>query len=270
MVLLAGTNGKGSTGAFLAHALQAAGFARGWTTSPHLVVSRSASGWTAHPREERLWTACWARPSPPRPSLGIQATYFELMITAAFAAFRETGVEVAVVEVGMGGRWDATNATDPLLTVLTKVGLDHQQYLGDTREASCSAMLNDITGSFAGVMPAAAICLKNATLLSPLRVLKIICGFGALDLADYRAEIGAAEGNVFFTGNHSLAVDDVLFENQVRGPRKHIVGAQQENLLVSLLEGPIERRQYLLVRLRAGIHDVGRTFVALELNWIPE
>jgi dihydrofolate synthase/folylpolyglutamate synthase len=46
-----------------------------------------------------------------------------------------TGVEVALVEVGMGGRWDATNATEPILTVLTTVGLDHQQYLGDTREA---------------------------------------------------------------------------------------------------------------------------------------
>ena len=57
------------------------------------------------------------------------------MITAALSAFRMTGVEVALVEVGMGGRWDATNATDPLLTVLTNVGLDHQQYLGDTREA---------------------------------------------------------------------------------------------------------------------------------------
>ena len=57
------------------------------------------------------------------------------MITAALSAFRMTGVEVALLEVGMGGRWDATNATDPILTVLTTIGLDHQQYLGDTREA---------------------------------------------------------------------------------------------------------------------------------------
>jgi dihydrofolate synthase/folylpolyglutamate synthase len=57
------------------------------------------------------------------------------MITAALSAFHETGIDLAIVEVGMGGRWDSTNATNPILTVLTTVGLDHQQYLGDTREA---------------------------------------------------------------------------------------------------------------------------------------
>ncbi len=134
-VLIAGTNGKGSTGAFLAQALRACGLTVGWTTSPHLIAPT-----------ERIWIDghfigasaldlllgeafdCEAREE-------IQATYFELMITSAMLAFRMTGVEVALVEVGMGGRWDATNALDPLLTVLTNVGLDHTAFLGDTREA---------------------------------------------------------------------------------------------------------------------------------------
>jgi dihydrofolate synthase/folylpolyglutamate synthase len=135
VVLIAGTNGKGSTGAFLAHMLKAAGFQVGWTTSPHLTEET-----------ERIWVDGKPIGAGPLDLLlgevfeaetqaGLQATYFELMIAAALSAFRTTGVEVAILEVGMGGRWDATNATEPILTVLTTVGLDHQQYLGDTREA---------------------------------------------------------------------------------------------------------------------------------------
>jgi len=134
-VLLAGTNGKGSTGAFLAHALRACGVRTGWTTSPHLVTPA-----------ERIWVdgAILTEAGLDRllgeafraeARLGIQATYFELMIAAAALAFREAGVALAVVEVGMGGRWDATNACDPVLTVLTNVELDHMSFLGDTREA---------------------------------------------------------------------------------------------------------------------------------------
>jgi dihydrofolate synthase / folylpolyglutamate synthase len=134
-ILVAGTNGKGSTGAFLAHALRAAGLRVGWTTSPHL-VSPCERIWVddAHLGEADLDRAL-------RPVLeaeareGLRATYFELVIGAAMAAFRERAVEVAVVEVGMGGRFDATNALDPALTVLTNVALDHMQYLGGTREA---------------------------------------------------------------------------------------------------------------------------------------
>jgi dihydrofolate synthase/folylpolyglutamate synthase len=135
VVLIAGTNGKGSTGAFMAHALKATGLKAGWTTSPHLVSPR-----------ERIWVD-GRNPDPAHlgallgevfaaeAALGIQATYFELIIASAFLAFREAGVDLILAEVGMGGRWDATNAADPVLTVLTNVEMDHMQYLGNTREA---------------------------------------------------------------------------------------------------------------------------------------
>lgn len=134
-VLIAGTNGKGSTGAFMAHALKQCGLTVGWTTSPHL-LSPTERIWLdgASIRPEALDLVleevfeCEKR-------LGIQATYFELMIVSAMLAFRMAGVEMALVEVGMGGRWDATNALDPVVTVLTNVGMDHTQYLGHTLEA---------------------------------------------------------------------------------------------------------------------------------------
>ncbi|WP_257307086.1 bifunctional folylpolyglutamate synthase/dihydrofolate synthase [Geothrix campi] len=135
VILIAGTNGKGSTGAFLAHMLKAAGFVVGWTTSPHLVDVTERIWVDGEPIGEGALELLLGEAFDSEARTGVNATYFELMITAALSAFRMTGVEVALVEVGLGGRWDATNATDPILTVLTSVGLDHQQYLGDTREA---------------------------------------------------------------------------------------------------------------------------------------
>ncbi len=135
IVLIAGTNGKGSVGALLAHAMKAAGTVVGWYTSPHLVTSL-----------ERIWTDGSHIGAGALDLLlneafeierdeGLEATYFELMTVAAFSAFRMTGVELAIVEVGLGGRWDATNACEPMVSVLTNVGLEHQQYLGTTLEA---------------------------------------------------------------------------------------------------------------------------------------
>jgi dihydrofolate synthase/folylpolyglutamate synthase len=128
VVLIAGTNGKGSTGAFMANALRAAGLRVGWTTSPHLVSPA-----------ERIWVdgACvnetqldglLSEVFEVEAAAGIQATYFELMIASAILAFRQQRVDIALVEVGLGGRWDATNALDPVLTVLTNVALDHTMY----------------------------------------------------------------------------------------------------------------------------------------------
>lgn len=134
-VLIAGTNGKGSVGAFLSHALKASGRTVGWTTSPHLVDESERIWIDGGPIGEGALELLLGEAFDAEARAGIEATYFELMITAALLAFRMTGVEVALLEVGMGGRWDATNAVDPMLTVLTSVGLDHQQFLGATREA---------------------------------------------------------------------------------------------------------------------------------------
>ena len=134
-VLIAGTNGKGSVGAFLAHALRASGRTVGWTTSPHLVHETERIWIDGGPIGEGALELLLGEAFDAEQRAGIEATYFELMITTALLAFRMTGVEVALLEVGLGGRWDATNAVDPILTVLTSIGLDHQQYLGTTREA---------------------------------------------------------------------------------------------------------------------------------------
>jgi len=140
-VLIAGTNGKGSTGAFLAHALQSAGLNIGWTTSPHL-MSPSERIWIngRHISEDEL-EALLGQVLNAEAALEIKATYFELMISAALLAFKQASVDLALVEVGMGGRWDSTNILDPILTILTNVAMDHTAHLGNTLEAIAAEKL---------------------------------------------------------------------------------------------------------------------------------
>ncbi len=133
-VLITGTNGKGSTAAFLEAILRAHGYRTGLFTSPHLcdvrervrVAGRAlpAERFEAYGREVR------ASMDPADP-----ATFFEALTAIGFLAFAREGVEVAVVEVGMGGQYDSTNVLDPLVSVLTNVSLDHQRFLGNTVEA---------------------------------------------------------------------------------------------------------------------------------------
>ncbi|MFP4560144.1 MAG: bifunctional folylpolyglutamate synthase/dihydrofolate synthase [Thiohalorhabdus sp.] len=132
VVLVGGTNGKGSVVAFLEAALQAAGHRVGAYTSPHLfrfnerirIGGRPASDATLLPAFEAVEAARGDTP----------LTYFEFTTLVAMTAFREV-VDVAVLEVGLGGRLDAVNLWDPLLSVVTSIDLDHQAFLGTNREA---------------------------------------------------------------------------------------------------------------------------------------
>ncbi len=132
-VLVAGTNGKGSTCALLAAMAQAAGYRAGLYSSPHLesveerirVAGRAVSAQRlAELLARALGAAERAGEDPP--------TYFEALTLAAFLHFAEEGVDLAVVEVGMGGRLDATNACEPVLSIVTGIALDHREHLGDT------------------------------------------------------------------------------------------------------------------------------------------
>ncbi|HEY0839521.1 MAG TPA: folylpolyglutamate synthase/dihydrofolate synthase family protein [Vulgatibacter sp.] len=138
-VIVAGTNGKGSTCAFLASILEAAGLRVGLYTSPHLVSFRERiriAGEAIAPDDleeagRRLVTA-W--PALGRPGDPDALTYFEAATALAFDAFAAARVDVAILEVGLGGRLDATNVSGKRLVAaaVTRVGLDHVEYLGST------------------------------------------------------------------------------------------------------------------------------------------
>ncbi len=141
-VHLAGTNGKGSTAAFMASVLQEAGYRVGLYTSPHLVdfTERIRINGEAIPREVLIEYVRELRAAIER----IRPTFFEATTALALRYFADRRVDVAVVETGLGGRLDATNLVEPVISVITPIGLEHQQYLGETLEA--------IAGEKAGII----------------------------------------------------------------------------------------------------------------------
>jgi dihydrofolate synthase/folylpolyglutamate synthase len=131
-VHIGGTNGKGSVATLVADALAAAGFRTGLYTSPHLVSFRErirVDGAMISQEAVAMWVE---RLQPLIEARG--ATFFETTTAMAFADFAARGVEIAVVEVGLGGRLDSTNVLSPLVSAVTKVARDHMKYLGDSLE----------------------------------------------------------------------------------------------------------------------------------------
>jgi dihydrofolate synthase/folylpolyglutamate synthase len=134
VVQVAGTNGKGSTSAFLDSILRAAGHRVGLYTSPHLVRVNERIQVGGSPIDDATLGGLVVEVLRRAPSAA-GATYFELGTLVALEHFAREAVEVAVLEVGLGGRLDATTASRPRLTALTRVGMDHMEYLGETVEA---------------------------------------------------------------------------------------------------------------------------------------
>jgi dihydrofolate synthase/folylpolyglutamate synthase len=126
-----GTNGKGSTAVMAAAILQAAGCRVGLYTSPHLVDFRerivAAGAMISEERVADLTGRVRAVGGTPR-----EPTFFEFTTAMAFQHFADAGVDIAVIEVGLGGRFDATNVLAPVATAVTSVALDHQEHLGTT------------------------------------------------------------------------------------------------------------------------------------------
>lgn len=143
-VLIVGTNGKGSTAALLAGILAAAGARVGLYTSPHLVHI-----------EERIQVDGTPIPSGRLRDLVADLerfpslSYFETLTVAAFLEFAAQGVDLAVVEAGLGGRWDAAATCEPVVSMLTNVGTDHQRWLGTTRAAIAAEKAAALSGSVA-------------------------------------------------------------------------------------------------------------------------
>lgn len=133
VVHVAGTKGKGSTAAMIASVLQAAGYKVGFYTSPHLIdfVERIQINRVPISHADLVQIVNAIKPSVGRIE---RLTTFELTTAAAFLYFSQQKVDVAVIEVGLGGRLDATNVVDPLLAVITSLSLDHVKVLGDTLE----------------------------------------------------------------------------------------------------------------------------------------
>jgi dihydrofolate synthase / folylpolyglutamate synthase len=150
-VHVTGTNGKGSTAVFIAGMLMAAGYRVGLYTSPHLVsfTERIRVGGTPIPEARVVELAGRVREGyggrPGADGSGeVNPTFFEVTTAVAFSYFAEEGVDIAVVEVGLGGRLDSTNVITPLVSVITNIDIEHTEFLGNT--------LEQIAGEKAGII----------------------------------------------------------------------------------------------------------------------
>jgi dihydrofolate synthase / folylpolyglutamate synthase len=199
---VAGTNGKGSVSAMTASVIMEAGYRTGLYTSPHLVDFRERIQVDREPisRPALIRMAEEVREYAERPcSREQRLTFFEITTAMAFAHFAEAGVEEAVIEVGMGGRLDATNVIVPDACAITRIGLEHTKYLGTT--------LVEIAGEKAGIIkprvPVVTIdqdpdvldvfTSKSMSMNAPLKVVGADVGYETISSTLYGTEVWVEE-----------------------------------------------------------------------------
>ena len=216
-VHVAGTNGKGSTSALLAGILTAAGFRVGLYTSPHLISfpERIRIDGRQIPEDKVVELAQQIR-SGYAGEAEMRPTFFEVTTTIAFAWFAQEQVDIAVIEVGMGGRLDATNVITPLVSVITNIGIEHTEYLGTT--------LAEIAAEKAGIIkpgipvvtaegqPEAAAVIERTAAVKGARVIRLEREFraenvssGAEGAFDYRGMSASYQGlRLCMLGRHQV------------------------------------------------------------------
>ena len=179
VITVAGTNGKGSTVAMLDAILRAAGVHVGTYTSPHLHVYNERVRLQGHQASDEQLCDAFARIDAARDDISL--TYFEFSTLAGLLLITQAQVEVAVLEIGLGGRLDAVNLVDPDIAIVTSIGLDHMDWLGDTREAigreKAGIFRSDVPALCGDLDPPDSVLEEAARLGAPLRVQGVDYGF---------------------------------------------------------------------------------------------
>ena len=192
-VLVGGTNGKGSTAATLSAIVKACGLRAGLYTSPHLIDVteriRVEEGDVTREELDRALARVFAAADAAPP---VAATYFEAVTAAAFLIFFERRLDLAILEVGLGGRFDATNVAPAVLSAVTSIGLDHTEELGPT--------LSLIAREKAGIFRAGRPALVRAPAEEAREVLRAQARQRGSAWHDAGAEISVRVGSVGFEG----------------------------------------------------------------------
>ena len=204
VIHIAGTNGKGSTQAMIRAGLEAAGKTVHAYTSPHLARFHERIRLAGELIDEAALTAildeCYAANG------GETITYFEITTCAALLAFARTRADYTLLEVGLGGRLDATNVVDkPALTIITPVSVDHQQFLGET--------LAEIAGEKAGIIKRGVPCVVGPQEDASLEVIEAIAARLGAPLLAYGQQwhVGVEAGRLVYSDERGLL--DLLLPN---------------------------------------------------------
>ena len=198
VIHLTGTNGKTSTTRIIESVLLEMGLKTGRFTSPHLHTIRERIALSGQPISPEKFLAAYEDVLPFIEMVDVRSaaeggprmTFFEVLVAVAYAAFADAPVDVAIVEVGMGGGWDATNVADGTVSVVTPIAVDHQHFLGND--------VTDIAGEKAGIIKAGALAVVAVQEPEVAQV-----------LADRANEVGARisfEGNDFGLLTRDVAV----------------------------------------------------------------
>jgi dihydrofolate synthase/folylpolyglutamate synthase len=200
VIHLTGTNGKGSTAAMIESLLRADGLRTGRFTSPHVMSVTERITINGEPITDERFDELWREIEPyvalvdQREIDGVRMTFFEIITAMAYATFADAPVDVAVVEVGLGGAWDATNVADADVAVVTPIDLDHTHLLGHT--------IAEITREKAGIIKPGAHAILAGQSIEAAEILLARC-----------AEVGALpqrEGVDFGVIDRKLAVSGQL------------------------------------------------------------
>lgn len=191
-ILIAGTNGKGSTAAMTASMLRSAGYRTGLYTSPHLIDVRERIAVDGKEISRKNFSRIIASV---KNKILRPVTYFEVLTAGALLYFQQSNVDIAVLEVGLGGRLDATNVCRPLVSVITNIGFDHMAYLGNNLES--------IAGEKAGIIKYRGVCITAAKQKKVVELFSDICRRrkARLYLLGRDMKIGKKkDGSVFYRG----------------------------------------------------------------------
>jgi len=255
-VHVAGTKGKGSTCAMLASILRAAGYRTGLYTSPHLHTFRERIQVDGEYVSEADFSR-WMERLQPIAQADKELTTFEVATALAFGYFAERGVEMAVIEVGLGGRLDATNVLQPTVSIITTIGHDHMHILGHT--------LAQIAGEKAGIIKEGTPVVSAPQERAALAVIERVCAEKHACLTPvgldwhWRATHCALEGQEFTASGrlHTLSRDGSI---SYRGLHVPLLGKHQlRNAAVALATVEDLRQTGLHVSeqaVRQGLRDV--------------
>jgi dihydrofolate synthase/folylpolyglutamate synthase len=166
-VVIAGTNGKGSVTAMVERAVRAAGLRTGRYTSPHLIDIEERVAINGEPITPATFDALAGRIRAAAERLPAPPSFFEATTALALEAFRQARVDVAILEVGLGGRLDATNVLSPMGVAITAIDFDHEAYLGTTLEA--------IAGEKAGIIKPGRWCVLGRNVPAVRAVIEDRC-----------------------------------------------------------------------------------------------
>jgi dihydrofolate synthase / folylpolyglutamate synthase len=266
VIHLTGTNGKGSTAAMIESLLRADGLRTGRFTSPHVLGVTERITIDGQPISDQSFDDVWREIEPyvavvdERHIDGVSLTFFEIITAMAYAAFSDAPVEVAIVEVGLGGAWDATNVADADVAVITPIDLDHTHLLGRT--------ITEIAREKAGIIKPGAHAILAGQTVEAAQVLLARCAeVGALpqregiDFGVIERRLAVA-GQLLRLSGADGPVDDIflpLFGAHQAANAAQALAATEAFLGLTALHPDVVREGFAQVRLPGRLELVRRS-----------